>query len=48
MTRRVRFYTDYVILDAKDDEDALEQADEQLNRDLDNGWFSLDYEILED
>jgi hypothetical protein len=48
MVKRVRFYTDYIIEDATSDEDALEKADAELTEDMDKGWFSLDYEIMDE
>lgn len=48
MAKRVCFFVDYVIEDATDDEDALEQAEEKLNEDMDKGWFSLDYVITDE
>ena len=44
--KRVKFYCEYLIEDAVDDEDALEKADKLLNNDIETGWFCLDdYEI---
>ena len=48
MKKRVRFFTDYVIEDATSDEDALEKADAKLDEDTEKGWFSLDYEIMDE
>ena len=48
MAKRVRYFTDYIIEDATSDEDALEKADAKLEEDMDKGWFSLDYEVMDE
>jgi KaiC/GvpD/RAD55 family RecA-like ATPase len=48
MAKRVRYFTDYIIEDATSDEDALEQANAKLEEDIEKGWFSLDYEVMDE
>ena len=46
--KRVKFYCEYLIEDAVDDEDALDKADKLLNNDIETGWFCLDNYDIED
>ena len=46
--KRVKFYCEYLIEDAVDDEDALDKADKKLNDDINTGWFCLDNYEIED
>ena len=47
MYKRVRYFIDYLV-EAETDEEALEKGDEALNKDMNDGWFSLDYEIMDE
>lgn len=45
MYKRVRYFIDYLI-EAETDEEALEKGNKALDEDMNNGWFSLDYKIM--
>lgn len=47
MYKRVRYFIDYLI-EAATDEEALEKGNKALDEDMNNGWFSLDYEIIDE
>lgn len=45
MYKKVRYFIDYLI-EAETDKEALEKGNKTLDKDMNNGWFSLDYEIM--